>query len=776
MAKKKKTDAVKAKTGKEEHRTNALDAYLERIGAERLSFRRAMVKERSKGETYYVEKTLIKILPDGEIACSRKEHEPTKEEAGAIIEEFKGLKLPTSVNATAAGVADFLKKQGGAKADFHLFWDRKKGGVRMLQQRRMGSDGAKFFMPWSFWSDGEWRAMEPDGLLPFWKPEKKTKRARIMIHEGAKAAAFVSGLLEDEERLRLHPWGEMLDLYEHWGLIGGALAPHRADYSEVMHERPLEVVYVCDNDYAGESALQEVSKWFGGALKGIKFDKRWKVSWDMADPMPENLFSKGGRWLGPRLEDLVEPATRATELVPPAGGKGRPVAVLKRAFKEEWVHSITPEVFIHRDFPNRIYTAPEFNNRVAPFSDVDDTARLIKKDAASKSAVLKYDPGKVSGIFGSGDTGRYINTHVPCMVKAEKGDYEPWEEFMAGLIVADGDRLEAMRWCATLIARPDIKMNYGMLLISENQGVGKGTLGEKILAPLVGEPNVSYPSEEEIVNSNFNYWLAHKRLAVVHEIYAGHSSKAYNRLKSVITDRYITVSKKFQANYEVENWMHIFACSNSLRAIQLSSDDRRWFVPKVTEEKRPAKFWGEFAHWLQDLGGLHIIRYWADEFLKKHEPVMRGANAPWSQAKADVIEEGYSPGMAMVSSVLDKLREKMSDEAWVEKHCRPTIVDVKTWKPEHIAFFDLNLPAIIKSKLYEGRQSDRLEKPSTLRKIATAKGWFVHPEHFAAMGSTHARLICSSRALVEKSKADILKTVAPLDLIKVVDGENWVPI
>jgi len=55
------------------------------------------------------------------------------------------------------------------------------------------------------------------------------------------------------------------------------------------------------------------------------------------------------------------------------------------------------------------------------------------------------------------------------------------------------DRIELMRWCATLIARPDIKMNYGVLLISETQGVGKSTLGEKILAPLIGKLNASFP-------------------------------------------------------------------------------------------------------------------------------------------------------------------------------------------------------------------------------------------------------------------------------------------
>jgi hypothetical protein len=32
--------------------------------------------------------------------------------------------------------------------------------------------------------------------------------------------------------------------------------------------------------------------------------------------------------------------------------------------------------------------------------------------------------------------------------------------------------------------------------------------------------------------------------------------------------------------YEIENWLHVYACSNSLNALKLSSDDRRWFVPE----------------------------------------------------------------------------------------------------------------------------------------------------------------------------------------------------
>ena len=283
--------------------------------------------------------------------------------------------------------------------------------------------------------------------------------------------------------------------------------------------------------------------------------------------------------------------------------------------------------------PIEFFSASEFNNVVRPFSDADDTARLVKSDAASKSAVLQYSPAIKSGLYNKADGQRYINTHVPSIIEAAKGDPEPWLNFMDHLIEDEADCTEMLRWCATLIARPDIKILYGVLLVSDVQGVGESSLGEKILGPLLGEENVSYPSENEIVESNFNYWAAHKRLAVIHEIYAGHSAKAYNKLKSLITDRFIQINKKYQAAYELDNWLHIFACSNSMRAIQLSSDDRRWFVPKVTCKKQTPEYWIGFNDWLTQRGGLAIIKWWATEWLKTNSPVRPGANAPWSLAK-----------------------------------------------------------------------------------------------------------------------------------------------
>lgn len=703
----------------------ALDSYLTRIGAEELNFRRFMVKEYRGGDNYYLEKTIINVNIDGTIYCSRGEHQPTDEERKGIAEGFVRTDVPKSIG-TSDRAADAYA--AGIKNELYRFYDRRTNLVVMLQEKWVRPDGGKVYIPHSPWSDGAWRRMEPDGPLPFWKPSTDRKKGRKMIHEGAKAAAFVDRLVNDpeyEEHLRAHPWGADMAKYEHWGMIGGALAPHRSDYTELLREKPTEVVYVSDNDYSGESALQVVSRCYGESLVGIRFGAEFPPAWDMADPVPEKLFVGKGterRYRGRRLRDMMKPATWATEVLPNPLGKGRSITVMRRAFLEEWVHSVRPEVYIHKDWPYEMWLEGEFNSIVRPFSNVDDTARLVKGDDASKAAVIRYDPSKPPGIYM--DKATYVNTHVPTDVVKEVGDPAPFEDFMRHLVPDPSDRLELERWCATLIARPTTKMTYGVLLISETQGVGKGTLGEKILAPLVGHFNVSYPGENEIVDSDYNYWLAHRRLAVVHEIYAGHSSKAYNRLKSIITDRRITVMKKFVANYEIDNWIHIFACSNSFRAIKISMDDRRWLLPKITDAKRDSSYWIEFNRWLSERGGLGIIRTWADEFLRTHDPVLEGAESPWTTVKREVVEEGYSPGMQLVANTLDRIKSVIAGEEEADVAMRDEWRRAGMLGPRgEVVLVDVQLVRLITDVIYQGRSNDRLEKPLTIRKLAKGMGW-----------------------------------------------------
>src|SRR5262245_16022232 len=206
-------------------RIPALAAYIDRIGAEQLSFQRFMVKI-YKGD-YYFERAIIHVLDDGSVTCSNKDYAPTKAEAELIKAACIKETWPHAIAAPhdLRGLQEKLMP-GSTYYEFH----NRQGETVMIQERAITTKGQRLFLPWTFWSDGVWRCMEPGGPLPFWKPQP-TNKPNIMIHEGAKAAFAVDAMTRDVHCE--HPWLEELKCFEHWGIIGGALAVHRANYGEL---------------------------------------------------------------------------------------------------------------------------------------------------------------------------------------------------------------------------------------------------------------------------------------------------------------------------------------------------------------------------------------------------------------------------------------------------------------------------------------------------------------------------------------------------------------
>jgi hypothetical protein len=225
------------------------------------------------------------------------------------------------------------------------------------------------------------------------------------------------------------------------------------------------------------------------------------------------------------------------------------------------------------------------------------------------------------------------------------------------------ERHEMSRWCATLIARPDIRMEYGVLLVSEATGIGKTTIASNVLAPLVGMHNTGWPSENDISESNFNEWISNKRLVIVNEIYSGHSWKAYNRLKTLITDKEIMVNPKYQRNYMIDNWAHMLASSNSLRALKMEGDDRRWFYPEVTEVRWPREKFVELRNWLGS-GGLGVIKTWAHQFGDYVQP---GQRSPMTARKKQLIENSRSEAQTEVADLAESMNENENPVALAMK-------------------------------------------------------------------------------------------------------------
>lgn len=668
----------------------AVAAYLRRVGARAVNFRSAKVEEVVNGYPRRVGSILF--AADGTVTVRGEVEAATPEEAAAICAGFATVSFPKLTTLTAIGNPPSGVDINDPKVFVCHDFD---GQIVMVQKRYERQDGGKGFLTYTYWSDGRWREMEPDALpffgLPGWQDH-----STLFLHEGAGAAARVKRILANEERADF-PWREEMRWGHHVGWLGGVFAVEKSDWAALASKNWKRVVIVADNDQDGMIAAHRVARHFSGDIATATFDQRFKEGFDCGDDWPAELFEDGGAYIGPTLDDCLRSAMQATEERELEDGqRGRPPSHITRAFAERVALTIIPPTFIFRDRPSRAYSADEFNALTAPFSHAPlRTAAKLLGQITCQHERLQYDCAHEPGPLVV-DGRRDWNVFQPTRVKPIKGDAGPWLDFLAHLTPDNVERELMMKWLATLIALPRIRMRYGLLLISTTQGVGKNTLAHA-LTPLIGADNVSFPSEQAVVESQFNDWLARKRLVFVAEIYSGTSRAAYDKMKSVVTDDTCTINEKRVKPYKLANWATVIACSNSLAAFHLDKEDRRWFVPTVSDQVKPREWWNDLYRWLRGDGSGIILR-WAQDYVKGGNYVQTGDRAPGSARKELIVEGSRSEGQNLANSLAEHLRD------WPEPVIL-RITDVRRWIAVHRGFV-------------RGGEADlgerRLEKPATI--------------------------------------------------------------
>lgn len=626
--------------------------YLHRVNATPTNFRTAQVKEIDGGYPRNV--GTIKFSSDGAVKVSGDVEAPSEEEAEKIKAAFTRYDLPKMVTLAAIG-------DGPPDCDLddvntficHDFNNQ----VVMVHQRYHTLDGGKGFIPWTRWSDGKWRKMEPD-VMPFYGLKGAKEHSTLYIHEGSKAAARVRRIIADRGRnAGRFPWFEEMQYGAHIGWIGGVHAVGSSDWDSLAKIGWKRVMIVADNDdnKKGEVAAKNIALKFSCPTYIVAFDSRFNDGHDCGDDWPEVMFDEEGKYTGPKMEEFLRPAMKAVGTMPPEPGRrGRPPTFLLSSFAEKVAYSVKPPLFMFRDNPSRTYTDSEFNAKTAPFSDDrDGTASKVRGVDHCQHDLIVYDCGNAPGTLVSSE-GRGWNVFRPTRVKPSQGSEEPWLDYLGRLLPVEIDRVHFMRWVATLIAKPEVRMRYGVLLISERQGAGKSTLAH-VLAPLIGRDNMSRPNESAVVDSQFNSWQSRKRLVFIDEFYSGASRKAYDKVKSVITDDTVTINEKNLPAYSMANWATVIACSNSMDALYIDSTDRRWFVPTVTEEEQPTEYWREFYAWFNGPGAGIVLR-WAQEFVRDGNYVRTGDHAPGSERKDAVVKRSRSEGQELALGLAEALR------------------------------------------------------------------------------------------------------------------------
>jgi hypothetical protein len=438
--------------------------------------------------------------------------------------------------------------KNAAKEDVFEFRN-EDGDVVMLQVRCAGPQG-KSYVPFTYWSDDKWRSCEADGPLPLYNADKIKGNATVFIHEGAKGARYCQGLIESNSvEAKAHPWRKELSGAVHVGWIGGALNPYRTDWSILRRNGIKKAYIICDNDTPGLRAVPIISEQLNMVTFVIQFTDEFPASFDLGDPFPPHMFGEAGYYIGPSFRECLHPATWATDLVPQE--KGKPKAILRECFKGFWVYIEEIDSFICSEMPEIARSEAVLNKMCAPLSHVQDTARLIVKSYSGRITKVCYRPD-CEGLNVTYRGSSAINLHVPTSIKAHAGDAGPFLDFMKYMFNDEEELKHVLKWCATLIARPSIRMGYGL--------------------------------------------------------------------------------------YVVENWCHVLASSNSMRALKMENDDRRWLYPEMAEVPWPREKFDFFRAWLTT-GGLGIIKGWAEEW---GDYVAESDRAPMTARKMEMIEGSRS--------------------------------------------------------------------------------------------------------------------------------------
>ncbi|CAN1521438.1 hypothetical protein MCEMSEM23_01099 [Rhabdaerophilaceae bacterium] len=660
-------------------------AYLRSHDAKPRSLYAAVVSDDSG--KYPKDVAVIKFDKISGMVQTMPEFMPSEIQQAAIKAEFEQAEWPAPI-VTFKVAPDYPPEIKDVPKD-HIYemWD-DLGHFVMLHVRREGKSG-KYYQPWTYFDDSRWRMMEPDIRLPLFgifrnekgkQVNQLQKHNRVFIHEGPKGALKMQRLLDPSKlygdpTFDDHPWGEFLDNAAHVAYIGGANAVHRTDFSSIRKAGIKEAIIVADNDEPGRASVSKIARELHCKTRVIEFNDLFPAGFDLGDDFPASMFGEidGKKWYtGPSFHSLLHEATFATTRRKFGPNKSDVEITIRPHFLECYYYIADLSLYVDVANPTRRYDENSFNNFLSPFADVTNLSKLFNQSRNSVTYKICYNPADPRRKIPDGETAS-VNVYVPPQVKPASGDILPFKEYMEYMFPDPSERHTMYRWCYTLIARPDIRMEWAVLMTSTKQGVGKSTLGTQILMPLVGESNSSTPGEGDIVDSQFNDWAANKRLAVVNEIYSGQSWKAYNKLKSLITDPTITINIKFMRAHKTANWVHIYACSNSVRALKLEQTDRRWFVPTLTEVKWPKEKFDRFYAWLKS-GGLSIIKYAAMNW-PASDYVRPGEAAPETVRKEEMAYDSLSPAMQDVFDLVAMMNKSpdpimitvRSIEAWVKR-------------------------------------------------------------------------------------------------------------
>lgn len=261
---------------------------------------------------------------------------------------------------------------------------------------------------------------------------------------------------------------------------------------------------------------------------------------------------------------------------------------------------------------------------------------VSEKNALKVAAGLTYRPGGPLFVNENleGLAGRRLNfwrpptNSLPAAVTTP--DVQFWLDHIAFIVPDENDREHVINWMSWIVQNPAEKPNWGLVLGSKFQGVGKDAMIQPLSAAL-GAENVRNTTPQQL-ESGWTHYLKGVRLLIVQEMHRSNRTGFMDQMKPLMAapPNTLTINIKNMPHYEVPNLVAVVLMTNHYNAVATSETDRRYCVIFNEEAPKEKSYYDELWRWYENGGGEKAARWLLSRDLKGWDAK---GNAPDTKAK-----------------------------------------------------------------------------------------------------------------------------------------------
>ncbi|BCL59468.1 hypothetical protein DGMP_01610 [Desulfomarina profundi] len=141
-----------------------------------------------------------------------------------------------------------------------------------------------------------------------------------------------------------------------------------------------------------------------------------------------------------------------------------------------------------------------------------------------------------------------------------------------------------LNWLADMFQHPE-RPGKTALVLRSGQGAGKNIIADKVIAYFFGIHALIANRADDFLG-RFNSALGHAVFVFVNEAVWGGNKEKQGILKALITDRYITIERKYHEGTKVSNCSHLLFSSNESWVAPTEIGDRRFVYLPVSDHKK----------------------------------------------------------------------------------------------------------------------------------------------------------------------------------------------